>query len=176
MSAEQLSHFRQDKDEVFKAHPHSPLTSAQRAEFTGLQYYPYNPDLDMTLNIHPFDEKQDVQIQTTTGKIRWYRRFGEIKFPVDDEEVRLTLYQTPHGFFLPFVDAGAGDETYPSGRYLDPEPIDEHTVHVDLNQAYNPYCAYNPAYSCPLTPAENRLKVSIQAGEKIPEGDWVSKY
>ena len=88
----------------------------------------------------------------------------------------MTIYEASHGFFLPFVDAGAGTETYPAGRYLEPEHLGGDTFHVDLNQAYNPFCAYNESWSCPITPAENRLKVAIHAGEKIPVGEWVKAW
>ncbi|MBZ0275506.1 MAG: DUF1684 domain-containing protein, partial [Anaerolineae bacterium] len=71
--------------------------------------------------------------------------------------------------------AGAGKETYPDGRYLEPEYMGDNQFHVDFNQAYNPYCAYSPDYSCPITPPENRVKVHIRAGEKMPEGEWVNK-
>jgi uncharacterized protein (DUF1684 family) len=74
---------------------------------------------------------------------------------------------------LPFVDAGAGTETYPAGRYLEPEYLGNNIFHIDFNHAYSPYCAYGDGWSCPITPAENRLKVSIRAGEKIPQGEWV---
>jgi uncharacterized protein (DUF1684 family) len=70
-------------------------------------------------------------------------------------------------FFLPFADSMAGSETYPAGRYLEVEELPGGNFLVDFNQAYNPYCAYNEQWSCPLTPAENRLKVPIRAGEKI---------
>ncbi|MCL4252916.1 MAG: DUF1684 domain-containing protein [Anaerolineae bacterium] len=87
--------------------------------------------------------------------------------------VTLTIYQTPHGFFLPFVDANSGKETYPAGRYIDPVRLPDGRFVVDFNTAYNPYCAYNDRYDCPLTPAENRVTVAILAGEKIPTGDWI---
>ena len=86
---------------------------------------------------------------------------------MDDHQVELTVYANQHGFFLPFVDSLAGTETYPAGRYLEPEPLSNGNFLIDFNQAYNPYCAYNDHYSCPLTPFENRLKVAIRAGEKI---------
>ena len=82
-----------------------------------------------------------------------------------DEE--LTLYHGAYGFFLPFVDSAAGIETYPSGRYLEPEPLPGDRFLVDFNLAYNPYCAYNDRWSCPITPFENRLKVPVRAGEKM---------
>ena len=81
----------------------------------------------------------------------------------------MTVYRNEYGLFLPFVDALAGHETYGAGRYLEPEEAAGKRVHVDFNLAYNPYCAYNERWSCPITPAENRLKVAIRAGEKIFE-------
>ena len=79
----------------------------------------------------------------------------------------MTLYSSMAGFFLPFVDSLAGQETYPAGRYVEVERLPNGKFQVDFNLAYNPYCAYNDQWSCPLTPAENRLKVAIRAGEKV---------
>jgi len=173
MTPAQLLGHRKQKDAFFKTHPNSPLTPEQQMQFEGLQYYDHNPDLNLMVVVTPFEKKEDVQIQTTKGEPRWYRRYGEFTFEVDGEEVRLTLYQTPHGFFLPFVDANASTETYPTGRYLDLHPDEDDTFHVDFNQAYNPFCAYNDQWVCPITPAENRLAVAILAGEKMPIGKWV---
>src|SRR5574339_636242 len=77
--------------------------------------------------------------------------------------------QNENGFFLPFVDSLANKETYPAGRYLEPELLAGNRFFVDFNLAYNPYCAYNEMWTCPITPAENRLKVPIRAGEKLFE-------
>ena len=167
-----LKAIRKQKDDFYKRSPQSPIDPDKRQQFTGLVYYPYNEALDLTVAVKPFAEQQDVQIQTNTGEIRWYRRYGEFTFDVEGETARLTIYQAPHGFFLPFADAGAGTDTYPAGRYLEPEQISGDTFHIDFNQAYNPYCAYSDGWTCPLTPAENRLKVHIRAGEKIPSKDW----
>lgn len=163
---------RRQKDQFFKTHPQSPLSPGQQQLFQGLSYYDPNPDLDLTVTATVFDQKEEVQVQTTTGEMRWYRRYGEFSFLVGEEMARLTIYQTPHGFFLPFVDSGAGTETYPAGRYLEPEHLGENRFHIDFNAAYNPFCAYSPAWSCPITPAENRLKVPLHAGEKMPQGKW----
>ena len=175
MDAQQLIALRAQKDNYFKSHPQSPLTPAQKEAFSGLTYYVPNPRLDLVVEVTEFEKQDDVRIQTTTGEIRWYRRYGEFSFKVGGNDARLTIFQTPHGYFLPFVDAGAGKETYPAGRYLEPEELDDGKFHVDFNQAYSPYCAYGPKWSCPITPAENRLTAAINAGEKIPEGEWVEK-
>ena len=109
-------------------------------------------------------------MQTSTGGVQEYIRHGKFKFQVDGQEAELTIYQSEHGFFLPFVDSLAGSETYPAGRYLEPEALPGNHFLVDFNVAYNPYCAYNETWSCPITPAENRLKVPIRAGEKLFHG------
>lgn len=171
MDAARLMVLRKQKNDFFKLGDQSPLTMEQRQKFTRLDYYPYNEAFDLKLEVTPFEKKEDVQIQTTSGELRWYRRYGEFTFDVAGETARLTIYQAPHGFFLPFVDAGAGEETYPAGRYLEPEHVQDNTFIIDLNQAYNPYCAYSDGWSCPITPAENRLKFKIEAGEKIPPKD-----
>ena len=162
----QLEAQRKQKDRFFKSSPQSPIPHEMRKDFTGLNYYDYNADLDMQVDVTPFEKQEAVPIQTTTGEIRHYTRYGEFTFDVDGEEARLTIYETPHGFFLPFVDSNRGGETYGAGRYLDIEQVNGNTFHVDLNLAYNPFCAYNEMYSCPITPVENHLKVPIRAGEK----------
>jgi uncharacterized protein len=173
MDNPQLQAARRQKDQFFKTSLQSPLSPEQQAQFTSLSYYDYNPELDLTLKAEVFNDGKFVSIQTTTGDLRQYKRYGQFTFTVEGQEVRLTIYETVSDFFLPFVDAGAGSETYPAGRYLEPEYLGDNRFHVDFNHAYNPYCAYGEGWSCPITPAENRLKVALRAGEKIPQGAWV---
>ncbi len=175
MNAQQLQKQRQEKDHFFKTHPQSPLTLDQQVKFDGLRYYDYNPELDLKVKVEAFNDGKFVPIQTTTGQLRQYKRYGQFRFTVDGEETHLTIYEADYGFFLPFVDAGAGTDTYPAGRYLEPEYLGDNQFHVDFNMAYSPYCAYGPDWSCPITPAENRLKVAIRAGEMMPIGEWVEK-
>jgi uncharacterized protein len=173
MNLQQLLAERREKDEFFKASAYSPLTPEQQAAFDGLRYYEPNPDLDMIVTVEPSNNTETVIFETTTGDTQQYRRYGQFTFRVDGEEVQLTLFVGQHGYFLPFVDANAGKETYAAGRYLEPESLGGQRFHVDFNVAYSPYCAYGPAWSCPITPAENHLKVAIRAGEMLPIGDWV---
>jgi len=116
-----------------------------------------------------FPEKKTITMQTSTGDVQDYDRYGRFSFTVEGQEAQLTIYHTGHDFFLPFADALAGEETYPAGRYLEPRPLGDGRFLVDFNYAYNPYCAYNERWSCPIPPAENRVKVAIRAGEKIFE-------
>ncbi len=163
----ELEEFRAGKDDFFAHHPQSPLTPEQKRNFRGLSYFPENESLRLEVKLDPFPEPDRIEMQTSTGDVQVYQRIGRIKFPVDGQEAGLTIYQSEHGYFLPFVDSLAGEETYPAGRYLEPEPLPGDRFLVDFNLAYNPYCAYNDAWSCPLTPFENRLKVPIRAGEKL---------
>lgn len=175
MDAAQLDAQRQQKDRFFRTHPQSPLTPAQQAAFDRLRYYPHNPALDLVVTVEPFAAQTPVQIQTTSGSVQTFTRWGQFTFEVDGQPARLTLYEADYGFFLPFVDAGAGTETYPAGRYLEPEPLSDGSFRVDFNQAYNPYCAYNDGWTCPITPPENRLTVAIRAGEMLPAGRWMDQ-
>lgn len=165
---EHLLHFRQEKDAFFRNHPHSPILREERADFTGLNYYDPNPALDLEVTAEEFEEKADLVMQTSTGDANTYQRWGQIKFQVDGEDATLTLFFSPLNghFFLPFMDSTSGEETYGAGRYLDPEPLGDNRFHIDFNVAYSPFCAYNPNYSCPIPPKENRLTVRIEAGEK----------
>ena len=165
----ELTEFRAEKDEFFRRYPQSPLTPDQRNGFLGLNYFPENEALRLEVPVEPFADQQPMEMQTSTGGVQMYTRYGRFKFQVDGQDAELTIYQSKHGYFLPFVDSLAGKETYPAGRYLDPEALPGNRFLVDFNLAYNPYCAYNEMWSCPITPPENRLKVPIRAGEKLFE-------
>lgn len=168
----ELSEFREAKDRFFKTSRQSPLTAEQKQDFDGLVYYPENPDLNLKVEVAELPVQDGIQMETTTGGVQTYQRYGQFKFKVDGQEATLTIYADENGYFLPFVDALAGKETYPAGRYLEPESLGGNRFTIDFNMAYNPYCAYNAMWTCPVTPFENRVKVPIRAGEKIPEGDW----
>jgi uncharacterized protein len=163
----ELDEFRASKNEFFAHDSHSPLTPGQQASFRGLNYFPENPALRLEVQAEEFTDKKTLQIQTTTGDVLAYQRWGRLRFTVDGQAAELTLFTSDTGYFLPFVDSLAGRETYPAGRYLEPEPLGRGRFRVDFNLAYNPYCAYNERWSCPMTPFENRLKIPIRAGEKV---------
>ncbi len=163
----ELDDFRAAKDDFFAHDRQSPLTLAQRQAFAGLRYFPENPALRLEVQVEQFPEQDEIKMQTTTGDIQRYIRYGRIKFSAEGQPAELTIYAASGGFFFPFVDSQAPKETYGAGRYLEPEPLGGGKFLVDFNYAYNPYCAYNEAWSCPLTPWENHIKVPIKAGEKV---------
>ena len=162
-----LIDFRKLKDDFFSKDEGSPLSVEQKRDFKGLNYFAQNPQLQIQARIEKFQTKETIQMETSTGESQAYQRYGRLMFEIGGQPVELTLYHSSSGFFLPFIDGLAGKETYPAGRYLEPEQTDKGTFILDFNLAYNPYCAYNENWSCPLTPAENRLKVPIHAGEKL---------
>jgi uncharacterized protein len=162
-----INDFRKSKDDFFAHQPQSPLTAQQKRTFQGLQYFLPDPKFRLEVLVEEFPVKEQIEMQTSTGDIQVYERFGRFQFTVEGQPAMLTIYFSDTGYFLPFVDSLAGKETYPAGRYLEPEPLGNDLFLVDFNLAYNPYCAYNDAWSCPLTPFENRLKIPIPAGEKL---------
>jgi uncharacterized protein (DUF1684 family) len=170
----ELTRFRAEVDRFMRQHPQSPLSDEQLADFTGLNYFAEDPAFVFTVTVMRLaDDEPLIEMETSTGEMRLYRRWGTFAFQVDGQEAVLTIYSDPHGYdyFMPFKDATNGRFTYPAGRYLDNHrpglnQLSDTTFEVDFNFAYNPYCAYSPAYSCPLPPRENWLKVPIQAGEK----------
>ncbi len=162
-----LQTIRKEKDHFFGSHPQSPLTHEQRHAFKGLNYFPENPALRLEVEVELSSSKETVSIQTTSGQPQTYQRYGIFRFDVDGQPAELTIFASENAYFMPFADALAGNETYPAGRYLEPDELPGGKFLVDFNLAYNPYCAYNEQWSCPITPGENRLKVAIRAGEKI---------
>jgi uncharacterized protein (DUF1684 family) len=166
--------FRLDKDEFFKTDPRSPLPESERADFTGLPYYPVDEGLafeDRVLEPDTGDEPSNFQIPTSDGQLRPAHRAGVLRFQVHGEPRQLTAYTFDGGdgqsLFVPFLDQTSGTETYGAGRYLDLEPEADGSYALDFNLAYHPSCVYDAKFSCPLTPAENRLPVPIEAGERL---------
>jgi uncharacterized protein len=176
--AKALAAYRKDKDEFFKESDQSPIPEADRAAFTGLKYYPpfFALRQEVQIEVLPDGENVNTQFATTDGDTRLYQRYCKVRFTVEGQEYSLTGYRTAddpdadEGIFIPFRDALSGKETYGAGRYIDMQDEHEHDGVkfgvLDFNLAYNPYCAYDDGYSCPITPAENTLSVAIYAGER----------
>jgi uncharacterized protein (DUF1684 family) len=167
-----LGGFRQRKDAFFKEHANSPLSDTQKAQFEHLNYFPDNPDLRLQLEIDTSGEGvgEEVTLGTVNGEAKQYVRAGRVHFEVEGQPVTLTVFKerTRGHYFVPFRDTTAGTETYEVGRYLEPKLLPDGRLSLDLNLAYNPYCAYNSGWSCPIPPFENIVRVPIKAGETLP--------
>jgi uncharacterized protein (DUF1684 family) len=159
---------RKAKDESFASSEDSPIKD--KASFKGLNYFPFNKDYIVNFVIEKAEKAQSVDIKMTDGTTEKLILFGKIKADIQAFSVTLTLYQRENGdFFLPFKDKSAPKETYGGGRFLDLPltTVKNNRMRVDFNLAYNPYCAYNEDFACPIPPAENTLPIRIEAGEKL---------
>lgn len=162
--------WRAVRDELFRAHPQSPLDAAGRAAFGGLRHFGYDPALRFSAPVEPRPGER-VDIQTSTGEAMAMRRFGTVALPFGRLEVYwIDVYGG--GVFVPFRDATSGATTYGGGRYLldtikgaDLGSTPSGELVLDFNFAYHPSCHYGRRWSCPLAPRENHLSVPIRAGE-----------
>jgi len=162
------------RDELFATHPESPLLPQARAKFEGLPYAPYDAALRHELRLDTDIEPQRFEVPTGTDGMVPFERLGVLHVPdVGDLDV-WALRSYGGGIFVPVKDGLAGRETYGGGRYLLDTVKgadlggDADTVVIDLNFAYNPSCAYDPAWACPLAPPGNTVRTDIRAGELTP--------
>jgi len=156
---------RRAKDDYFRRAHDSPLTIEQRSGFQGLRYFPEDPMYRFTVTIDPAGGGSMEDIEMSDGSTNRLRRLGSVRFDAGTERVALVAYEQGDELFIPFRDATSGKETYGAGRYVEAEPLGGGRFTLDFNRAYNPYCAYNDAWRCPLPPSENWLAVAIRAGE-----------
>ncbi len=164
---------RRAKNQAFRQSAASPLPPDQQAHFDSLKYYPAAPAWNVVAQLHRNPVPDTIGLTLSDNCREIYRRWGRADFAAPGGPAQhLTLFQRTNGadstLFVPFTDPGNGHNTYGGGRYLDvPQPAPAAAeITLDFNRAYNPYCAYNNGYSCPVPPAENRLTVAVPAGEK----------
>jgi uncharacterized protein (DUF1684 family) len=174
--ATEVADYRARKDAYFRAAASSPIPPDARSEFTGLPYFAIDPELRLEgIRLEPYAGSESIAFEfpTSDGKLRPAHRAGSFTFDLGGAPRTLAAYTIDGGsgesLFVPFLDATSGRETYGAGRYLDLEPEGDGTYSLDFNMAYHPFCVFAPSYSCPLTPAENRLSIRIEAGERLPE-------
>lgn len=168
--------WRQCRDDLFANHPASPLLPADRAQFRGLPYAPYDPTLRFDLTVDTAVASTRLEVPTATDGIVTFERIGQVHLPGLGPLDVWWLLGYGGGVFLPVRDASP--TSYGGGRYVldtvkgadlggSVEPDGHGTVVVDLNFAYNPSCAYDPAWVCPLAPPGNTLDRPVNAGELI---------
>jgi uncharacterized protein len=162
--------YRTDKHKFFLTSKEAPIK--ERNGFEGLNYY--EPDVAYKVNTRLVltNDTATYTIEMSDGQQESYVRYAYADFQLKNKPVRLFLFKheregtNPKTLFLPFTDLTNGKETYGGGRYLDIDNSKGLQVALDFNLAYNPYCAYNTLYSCPVPPRENHVDMEIPVGEK----------
>lgn len=153
----------------------SPLTEEDFKTFKSLDFFPINENYIVNAQFVRTKKEKVFKMKTSTDRLPEYVKYGELLFVLDGVSCKLNVYKNidlskKPGYedylFLPFSDLSSGKETYIGGRYIDLRVQKGSTWKIDFNKAYNPYCAYNHKYSCPIVPLENDLHVSVLAGVK----------
>jgi uncharacterized protein len=165
--------WRQTRDELFRDHPQSPVLPEERRHYS-VPYFDYNGDARVLAEISPAEDAH-YEIATSGDGTYGFTRVATARFEMGEDLRELELYWLDGyggGLFVPFRDATAGTETYGAGRYLvdtikgaDLGMQDDRIV-FDFNFAFNPSCAYDPRWLCPLAPPPNRLDIAVPAGER----------
>jgi len=153
----------------------SPLTIEDRIHFKTLDFYPINENLFVIAQFVRTENEKPFEMKTSTERKPLYVKYGELFFSLDGKSFQLNVYRNielskkkeyEDHLFLPFSDLTSGNESYIGGKYIDLKIPKGNTIAIDFNTSYNPYCAYNHKYSCPIVPLENDLNIEIKAGVK----------
>jgi len=175
MSQETAEEFQANLNKEFANREESPLTDEDFKVFQSLEFYTIDEKFIVEAKLVRTPKEKVFKMKTSTTRLPEYKKYGELLFQIDGKSFKLNVYQNielskKEGYedylFLPFSDLTCGKESYIGGRYIDMRIPKTKTVTIDFNKAYNPYCAYNHKYSCPIVPLENDLPIEILAGVK----------
>lgn len=156
----------------------SPLKKRDLKKFKGLEFFAIDSSFIVEATFIKIENTPFFEMPTTTERRAMYREYGKLQFTLNNQKFELTVYQNQDeardekykdNLFLPFTDDTSGNESYGGGRYMDLKIYDikaDNTITLNFNNSYNPYCAYNSDYSCPLVPRKNHLDVEVKAGVK----------
>jgi len=173
--------YQQKLNASYKDASKSPLKKKDLKQFKGLDFFPVDAAFIVTATLVKTLNAPTFEMATTTDRKPLYKEYGTLNFLIKGKACELTIYRSQDDLrdekykdylFLPFTDATSSDESYGGGRYMDVMTTDENadgTIELNFNNTYNPYCAYNDKYSCPLTPRKNHLDVAIKAGIMVFE-------
>ncbi len=169
---EEIAGWRAEKDRYMRS-ADSPVPAAARDAFAALQYFPVSPAYRVPAGLEIVRTEDVIEMSLSSGERRRMRRVGFLDFTLQGQPLRLTAFvdageNDMRRLFVPFGDLTNGAETYQGGRYLDLDRTATGIYDLDFNRAYHPFCVFNVEYICPVPPRENRLKVAIRAGEKLP--------
>ena len=172
---EQAQSFQDKMNLDFADERTSPLSEQDLVDFKGLEFFPINSKFKVTAQLERVENGRTFTMKTTTDRLPTYKLYGIASFELQGQSYSLEIYQNQDlikdpeykdYLFLPFTDETNGEESYGGGRYLDLEIPEEDFIVIDFNMAYNPYCAYNADFSCPIPPRANHLETEILAGVK----------
>jgi uncharacterized protein (DUF1684 family) len=167
--------FQRELNSEYKDATSSPLKDKDRKRFKGLDFFKFDSSYIVTATLKRTPDTEWFDMKTTTSRVSPERIYGILNFELKGQAFTLNVYQgketmTRDGLedylFLPFLDDTNGDESYGGGRYIDLRIPEGDTIVIDFNKAYNPYCAYNDKYSCPIVPRVNYLSIRVRAGVK----------
>lgn len=162
---------------TYQANYKKDLFDIIHSDTAGVSFYAPNAAFRVLATVQLLPDEPFFPMRTSDGKPKQAKKYAEVTFTLLNRTHKLIAYQLSFllntkeykdNFFIPFMDAGSGEETYGGGRYLDfvTGDVINNTLLIDFNKAYNPYCAFTPGYSCPIPPRENILVVNVAAGEK----------
>lgn len=168
---------QKEMNDWFSDPERSPMTAEDRSHFEGLDFFPISEKYQIQAKLVRTPGEPQFEMPTTTDRLPVYQKFGELHFELDGQAHKLNVYKSigltdreyRKYLFLPFRDKTSGVESYGGGRYLDLQIPKGDMIVIDFNRCYNPYCAYNDKYSCPIPPVENTLDIEILAGVKAFE-------
>ena len=167
--------FQEELNNDFRDPESSPLPDRFRKNFVGLDFFAPDTSYRLSAKFFRVPEAISFMMPTTTGMESEEVVYGIVYFSLNGKEHQLEVYQSKEllddleytdYLFLPFIDTTNGGETYTGGRYIDLNIPKGDTIIIDFNKAYNPYCAYNKKFSCPIVPKVNTLNTKILAGVK----------
>ena len=169
------SEYQKNQNDFFKDASRSPLKSKDLKDFKGLDFFSIDSSYMVKAKLFRTPNTSYFEMKTTTERITRERVFGVLSFSINNQPFELNVYQGESAgeedvdtnyLFLPFLDESNGLTTYGGGRYIDLYVPVGDTLIIDFNQAYNPFCAYNDKYSCPIVPRENYIPLNVTAGVK----------
>lgn len=171
-AAEQWQNWVNEKNTMFRTSGRSPL--ADTTSFKGLDYFAYKPEWAFSLRWNAIESKDFVWMATQADEEKPYLLAGYAIIEKQGVVDTLYGYKDPDQtysklIFFPFSDKSNGTSTYPTGRFMELPLEKPDEIVIDFNFAFNPFCAYNEAYICPIPPSTNHLNFTVDAGEKFTQ-------
>ncbi|MBW3520123.1 DUF1684 domain-containing protein [Flavobacterium sp. NKUCC04_CG] len=167
--------FQESLNKDFKNPETSPLPKDAIKNFKSLDFFPFSELYVVSAKLTKTPDSKPFEMPTTTQRKPMYKKYGELHFKLNGSNYVLSVFQNleliqksefKNSLFLPFTDLTSGVSSYGGGRYMDIEIPEGDTLILNFNLSYNPYCVYNPKYSCPIPPEENFINTEIKAGIK----------